>query len=76
MSNDLYKRYFQLYTRVKAGEPIYPKHITALENSIQLRIYHLNELKEQVQVVHRLNELNHNEKDPNNEDSAEHNASL
>lgn len=76
MSNDLYKRYFQLQTKVKAGEPVDPKHITALENSIQLRIYHLNELKEQVQVLDRLNEMNQNLKNPDNEDSAEHNASL
>lgn len=76
MSNDLYKRYFQLRTRLKAGEPIDPKHIAALENSIQLRIDDLNKFKEQVQVLGRLNELNHNLKDPNNEDSAKHNASL
>ena len=57
MSNDLYKRYFQLQTRIKAGEPVDPKHITALENSIQLRIYNLNELKEQVQVLDRQNEM-------------------
>lgn len=76
MSNDLYKRYFQLQTRIKAGEPVDPKHITALENSIQLRMYNLNELKEQVLVLGRLNELNHNLKDPDNEDSAKHYASL
>lgn len=77
MSNDdLYKRYFQLQTRIKAGEPVDPKHITALENSIQLRVYDLNELKEQVQVLYRLNEMNHNLKNPDNEDSAKHNASL
>lgn len=76
MSNDLYKRYFQLRTRVKAGEPIDPKHITALENSIQLRIDDLSKFKEQVQVLDRLNEMNHNLNDPDNEDSAEHYANL
>ena len=75
-NNDLYKRYFQLQTRIKAGEPVDPKHIAALENSIQLRMHDLNELKEQVQVLDRLNEMNHNSIDPDNEDSAEHNASL
>lgn len=77
MSNDdLYKRYFQLRTRVKAGEPIDPKHIAALENSIQLRIQDLTSFKEQVQVLDRLNEMNHNLNDPDNEDSSKHNASL
>lgn len=71
-NNDLYKRYFQLRIRIKAGEPIDPKHITALENNIQLKIDDLSKLKEQVQVLDRLNEINHNLKDPDNEDSAEH----
>ena len=75
-NNDLYKRYFQLQTIVKAGEPIDPKPITDLENSIQLRINELNKLKEQVQVLDRLNDMNRNLKDPDNEDSAKHNASL
>lgn len=76
MSNDLYKRYFQLRTRVKAGEPIDPKHLTALKNGIQRRMHDLKELQEQVRGLKRLNEMNHNLKNPNNEDSAKHNASL
>lgn len=54
MSNeDLYKRYFQLQLRIKANEPVDPKHLEDLSNSIQLRIYHLQELQEQVQNLKR-----------------------
>lgn len=54
MSNeDLYKRYFQLQLRIKANEPVDPKHLEDLSNSIQLRIYRLQELQEQVQNLKR-----------------------
>lgn len=54
MSNeDLYKRYFQLQLRIKANEPVDPKPLENLSNSIQLRIYHLQELQEQVQNLKR-----------------------
>lgn len=60
MSNeDLYKRYFQLQLRIKANEPVDPKHLEALSNSIQLRIYHLQELQEQVQNLKRQTHEHH-----------------